>query len=288
MDWTTIEAFIRLIGAVTNADDLADAMSTIVADLGFQYFALAHHVDLSITGATAIRLHNYPSRWADYYEANGLGVSDPVHRASHKTSIGFRWSRIPFLVPLTPRDWQMLDRGRAEGIGDGFTVPANVPGETFGSCSFANDERRPIDEAKLPLAQLVGVARRRRSASALGSRARARPGQAGGTLSGAPRATAALPAPAHLARARAGCAPAGVCAARRAAGDPGRHHPLGGGLFTKFGPQSASRRSARDRAAARAPSPVCRRRATDPARPRRLARGARHAGSRRARKCLRN
>ena len=156
MDWATIEAFIRLIGAVTNADDLAEAMNTIVADLGFQYFALAHHVDLAVAGATAIRLHNYPARWADYYEANGLGVSDPVHRASHKTSIGFRWSRIPELVPLTPSDWQMLNRGRAEGIGDGFTVPANVPGEAFGSCSFANDGDRPIADANLPLAQLVG------------------------------------------------------------------------------------------------------------------------------------
>lgn len=156
MDWARIEAFIRLIGAVTNTDDLAEAMQTIIADLGFQYFALAHHVDLAAAGATAIRLHNYPARWADYYEENGLGVSDPVHRASHKTSIGFRWSRIPSLIPLTRRDWQMLDRGRVEGIGDGFTVPANVPGEAFGSCSFANDEDRPIDEAKLPLAQLVG------------------------------------------------------------------------------------------------------------------------------------
>lgn len=156
MDWATIETFIRLIGAVTNSDDLADAMNMIVPDLGFQFFALAHHVDLAAAGVTAIRLHNYPTRWADYYEANGLGVSDPVHRASHKTSIGFRWSQIPKLVPLTARDWQLLDRGRAEGIGDGFTVPANVPGEAFGSCSFANEEDQPIAPAKLHLAQLVG------------------------------------------------------------------------------------------------------------------------------------
>lgn len=156
MDWATIEAFIRLVGAATTTDDLAEAMRGIAADLGFQYFALAHHVDLSKADGCAIRLHNYPARWADYYEANALGVSDPVHRASHKTNVGFRWSRIPALVPLTRRDWQMLERGREEGIGDGFTVPANVPGESFGSCSFANDENRAIDETKLPLAQLVG------------------------------------------------------------------------------------------------------------------------------------
>lgn len=151
-----IATFIRLVGAATNADDLADAMCAIATDLGFQYFALAHHVDLAGAGATAIRLHNYPARWADYYEANGLGVSDPVHRASHRTSLGFRWTRIPSLVQLTPRDWQMLDRGRVAGIGDGFTVPANVPGEAFGSCSFANEEGRPIADAMLPLAQLAG------------------------------------------------------------------------------------------------------------------------------------
>jgi LuxR family quorum-sensing system transcriptional regulator CciR len=156
MDWATIEAFIRLIGTVTKQDDLAALMGRIAADLGFQYFAIAHHVDLTAAGATAIRLHNYPARWADYYEANGLGISDPVHRASHRTSIGFRWSRIPALVPLTPRDRRMLERGRAEGIGDGFTVPANVPGEAYGSCSFANGGDRPIDESQLPLAQLVG------------------------------------------------------------------------------------------------------------------------------------
>ncbi|HMI20857.1 MAG TPA: LuxR family transcriptional regulator [Sphingomonas sp.] len=153
----TVEAFIRLVGAVANADDLADAMSAIAADLGFEYFALAHHIDLTAAGATAIRLHNYPPQWADYYEANGLGVCDPVHRASHKSSVGFRWSRIPSLVRLTPRDRQMLDRGRAEGIGDGFTVPTNVPGESFGSCSFANQEGRSVGEAMLPLAQLAGA-----------------------------------------------------------------------------------------------------------------------------------
>lgn len=157
MGLSEIEFFMRLVAAVANADDLAEAMIAITAELGFQYYALAHHVDLAVTGAAAIRLHNYPSRWADYYEANALGLSDPVHRASQATNAGFRWQRIPALIQLTPRDRQMLDRGRAEGIGDGFTVPANVPGEAFGSCSFANDEERPVADAILPLAQIAGA-----------------------------------------------------------------------------------------------------------------------------------
>lgn len=157
MGVSEIDFFIRLVAAVANADDLAEAMTLITRELGFQYFALAHHVDLAATGAAAIRLHNYPTRWADHYEANALGVCDPVHRASQATNAGFRWQRIPVLIQLTSRDRQVLALGREEGIGDGFTVPANVPGEAFGSCSFANEEERPIADAILPLAQVAGT-----------------------------------------------------------------------------------------------------------------------------------
>lgn len=149
--------FIRLVEEVTCVDDLKAALTAITRTLGFQYFALTHHVDIVRAGHSAIRLHSYPPRWADYYDAHALGVSDPVHRASHVTSVGFCWSRIPAMIPLTPEDQRMLALGRAEGIGDGFTVPANVPGEARGSCSFANEAGRPVSQAMLPLAQLAGA-----------------------------------------------------------------------------------------------------------------------------------
>ncbi|MCM8732424.1 LuxR family transcriptional regulator [Hephaestia sp. GCM10023244] len=146
----------RIIAADT-LGDLTDTLGAVATQLGFAHFALSHHVDLARAGGRAIRLHNYPERWAAYYETNALGVTDPVHRASHVTSIGFRWSRIPELIPLTARDRQMLARGRDEGIGDGFTVPAHVPGEARGSCSFANPADREMTREHLPVAQLVGA-----------------------------------------------------------------------------------------------------------------------------------
>ena len=151
------EQFVREIGQATTAADLSDAMTQISRKLGFQYFALTHHVDVAAAAGSAIRLHNYPSQWAAFYDANALGVSDPVHRASHVTSIGFRWSRIAAMIPLTLSDLRMLALGREQGIGDGFTVPAHVPGEARGSCSFANDASRPISEEMLSLAQLAGA-----------------------------------------------------------------------------------------------------------------------------------
>ncbi|QCI80488.1 LuxR family transcriptional regulator [Hankyongella ginsenosidimutans] len=154
---STAQAFVARVTTVSNADDLDDALRAISAEMGFQHYALSHHVDIVKAGGKAIRLHDYPARWADYYDANILGVSDPVHRASHVTSVGFRWSHIPRMIALTARDRRTLALGGEQGIGDGYTIPANVPGEARGSCSFANQAGHSVPEAMLPLAQLAGA-----------------------------------------------------------------------------------------------------------------------------------
>ena len=153
--WVTAEKFIRSITAATSVEEIDHIMRRACAELGFEFFALTHHVDI-LTARSAIRVHNYPSQWADYYDRHAIGVSDPVHRASHRTSVGFLWSNIPHLIPLTANDRRLLERGREEGIGDGFTVPAHVPGEARGSVSFANRNGQPFATDKLALAQLVG------------------------------------------------------------------------------------------------------------------------------------
>ncbi|WP_457354256.1 helix-turn-helix transcriptional regulator [Sphingomonas sp. UYP23] len=154
---TIAEDFVGRFATASTPDDLAQALHSVCETMGFEYFALSHHVDIGRSGGTAIRLHNYPDQWADYYDANALGVSDPVHRASHVTGAGFVWSRIPEMIPLTGHDRRMLALGSEQGIGDGFTIPTNVPGEARGSCSFANAAGHPMPYAMLPLAQLVGV-----------------------------------------------------------------------------------------------------------------------------------
>ena len=149
--------FMHVVEAAMNADELAAAIANMTTELGFQYFALTHHVDMLAANGSAIRIHNYPSQWADYYDGNAFGVSDPVHRASHVTSIGFTWSQMAIMIPLTKDDRRVLALGREQGIGDGFTVPAHVPGEARGSCSFANRAGRPMPNDMLPLAQLAGA-----------------------------------------------------------------------------------------------------------------------------------
>lgn len=134
------------VGSIIELDEL---LGEITNRLGFDYYALTHHCQLARKDDGAIRLHNYPQSWAESYDSHALGMVDPVHRASHVTAKGFSWSDIGRLIPLTPQDHRMLALGEEQGLRSGFTVPAHVPGEARGSCSFAC--RNPRDGAPIPL-----------------------------------------------------------------------------------------------------------------------------------------
>ena len=151
-----VEAFVRDIQQVGSEAELALALADVASDLGFRYFALAHHVELRDC-ASAIRIHNYPDGWAEWFDQQRLGLSDPVHRASHLTSVGFAWSSIDSMIRLTADDQRVFKLAHEAGIGEGFTVPAQVPGEAHGSCSFATPAGTSLDCEQLPLAQLVGA-----------------------------------------------------------------------------------------------------------------------------------
>ena len=129
-----VDAFVRDVRDLTSEEALAGAIADIASELGFRYFALTHHVDVRRSSA-----------------------SDPVHRASNVTSVGFTWSRLPDMIALTAEDRRILELARKEGIGEGFTVPAHVPGEAHGSCSFACVTGDALSEQHLPLLQLVGA-----------------------------------------------------------------------------------------------------------------------------------
>lgn len=151
-----IDGFIHDVSAIESEPDLKSVLAELSEEMGFSFFALSHHVDPRHGSPTGIRLHNYPVDWEDYYDGQKLGRCDPVHRASRVTTVGFPWSRLPRMIQLTTRDCEILERARKRGIGDGFTVPAHVPGEPTGSCTFATCSGRSIDEEHLSLAQLVG------------------------------------------------------------------------------------------------------------------------------------
>lgn len=170
--FSRVDTFVRDVRELETEEALAGAIADISRELGFRYFALTHHFDVRRSSA-AIRIHNYPDGWAEWFDEQSLGATDPVHRASNVTSVGFAWSKLPDMIALTPGDRRVLELARSQGIGEGFTVPAHVPGEAHGSCSFACVSGERFADEHLALLQLVGAfafeaARRMRRSRFLG------------------------------------------------------------------------------------------------------------------------
>jgi len=148
--------FKRIAEMTTSIQDLIDAMCAVTTQLGFHHFAIANHLDVTLT-QSAIRLHNYPALWAEHYDQKGMVYIDPVLLRSHLTRDGFAWSDMDRLAPMTQIDREVITASREHGIGEGFTVPAHLPGEP-GTCTFVNNTGEPIPPAIQVLAHIAGIA----------------------------------------------------------------------------------------------------------------------------------
>lgn len=141
---------------VNTPEELEAILRQFTPRMGFHFFALTQHAHLIGPHRRTFRLHNYPPGWESYFDRHALGIADPVHKASHMTSVGFPWRKIHLLIPLTGTDSRVLGLAHTYGIGEGFTVPANIPGERQGSVSFAMPAGDALPEDCLPAAQLIG------------------------------------------------------------------------------------------------------------------------------------
>lgn len=151
-----LDAFTVEATEAKTIDALREILSRISCQLGFDYFALAEHIDLRNPQMSPLQIHNYPSGWAAYYIDRDLGPRDPIRRASHRTNLGFSWASIPRFLTLTAADRAVLAAGNAHGIGDGFTVPYHIPGEVSGSCSFVTGSENALPHDQIWATQLIG------------------------------------------------------------------------------------------------------------------------------------
>lgn len=140
---------------VRDRDHLHAMLRETCRQLGCSFYALSHHVDFLSAPGTGLRVHNYPDEWAAWFDYQGLGLTDPVHRASQRTSSGFAWHNVPMMIELRASDREILSRARHHGIGDGLTIPAHVPGDAHGSCSFAWRRGKAANDEALVAAQSV-------------------------------------------------------------------------------------------------------------------------------------
>jgi LuxR family transcriptional regulator, quorum-sensing system regulator CciR len=153
--FATVRDFVANCSKLDDMTALRGAIEDSCRDLGFDYFAIVHHIRFGRPSKDKVRLSNYPLEWVGMLRQNE-GFQEPVLRAAERTSTGFVWSRLGELVPLGEAERSYMERAARHGLAEGFTVPNHVPGETFGSCHFAVTKRSDFPVESLPAAQSLG------------------------------------------------------------------------------------------------------------------------------------
>lgn len=153
--FATVRDFVANCSKLGDMAALREAIQDSSRELGFEYFAIAHHIRFGRPTTDKVRLSNYPLEWLGILRQNE-GFEEPVMKAAERTSTGFLWSRLEDHVPLGKAERDYLERAAAHGLAEGFTVPNHVPGESFGSCHFAVRKRSDLPVDSLPAAQSLG------------------------------------------------------------------------------------------------------------------------------------
>jgi LuxR family quorum-sensing system transcriptional regulator CciR len=143
--------------AIKTQGELVRLLQDVTVEMGFHYFALINHVDLRLPRKSIIHFDNYPIPWAKHFITKGLFVHDPILQASLTSNVGFAWADVPRMISITSRHRTILDNAARNGMGEGYTVPANIPGEYYGSCSFATKRGVAAPVENFPLAHLIGA-----------------------------------------------------------------------------------------------------------------------------------
>lgn len=163
-NFADVQTFIDRSRLVTGPLELERLLADVSRDMGFDYYALIHHVDLSaysadlrhVTDGGLLALTNYPESWIEAYVQRNIVADDPVLLASQRTNVGFTWEDVGKMIKVTSHHRAVTEDTRRAGLVQGFTVPCHIPGEANGSCTFAVRRGRSLPVRNLPMAQLIG------------------------------------------------------------------------------------------------------------------------------------
>lgn len=150
-----VQEFVSASKSAQSMAGLRHLIELSSRELGFNHFAIVHHIRFGHPSRDKIRLSNYPVEWLALLRENE-SFQEPVLKAAERASSGFLWSRIEEIVPLSQAQRAYMERAVRFGLAEGFTVPNHVPGETFGSCHFAVTRQSALPEDSLPAAQALG------------------------------------------------------------------------------------------------------------------------------------
>lgn len=149
--------FMDACRVISDESGLRDVLRDMTGELGFNQYALLHHVNLAHPPAHSITLMGYEDGWMERIIRNRYFQDDPILAASNRRLTGFGWREVSEIIRLSRRQRRILHEASAHGLRDGFTVPVQVAGEFRGTCSFASDRPVELTADIIGSAQLVGT-----------------------------------------------------------------------------------------------------------------------------------
>ena len=132
-----VQAFAEAASEVATLSDLDLMMREAAVDFGADYYLMVHHTHFFRGTLGLVNLGNYPPGFREMSLQDGTDLSDPIMDACERTLTGFFWSEVSSVITVTRRHLERAEKVHALGLGDGFVVPAHIPGEHLGSCHFA-------------------------------------------------------------------------------------------------------------------------------------------------------
>lgn len=151
-----LEDFRRRAAACHTREELRALIAEVAKDAGFDFIAILHSTSLLRATAKLIRYDNYPQGWGRRLVGRGEIIVDPILAIARRRQSGFLWTDALVAAQLTSTQKAILDEASKNGIRQGYTVPANVPGEPEGSISFATRSTRPISRERQRIIDEIG------------------------------------------------------------------------------------------------------------------------------------
>lgn len=149
--------FVRSTRSLSSVRELEALVEAATADLGFRYYALAHHDDLREPCHGRVKLWRYPEPVLERLVDQVTYRRDPVIRGCLFSDGAFLWSELDQIIPLDKRDRAALAIGTREGLNEGITVPYNRLGDCMGSFTLAGRRQRDSARRFLGMAQMIGI-----------------------------------------------------------------------------------------------------------------------------------
>lgn len=152
-----VQAFADAAIAATSFPELDIIMKEAACDFGADFYLMIHHADFRGRTHGLINVGNYPEEFVEISRLNGTLGIDPVMEACEKTLTGFFWSDVGSIIQLTRRHHERAEAVARTGLGDGFVVPAHIPGEHLGSCHFAAGAGKQVPRENSAALQSIAV-----------------------------------------------------------------------------------------------------------------------------------